>query len=204
MTETAVVDVPVDSTATAAADDAGPTRRRITSSSLGRGERVRKVDVEIGEYVYTGRCPKLVVWSDLASIIADQAPGSRGDRRRKGDTAPAEGRISTDRLRLTQGMQHFLRGCLTAADFSDMNSDLQDPDNDLDIPDLWAAGLKLLIEFRPDMEVMAKSIGMKIPAEIGALADRINDDGSIEPEPEPEPARPRPAGRKAPRAGKAR
>lgn len=199
MTETAVADVPVDSTATAAADDAGPTRRRIAASSLGRGERVRKVDAEIGEYVYTVRCPKLVVWSDMASIIAEQAPGSRGDRRRKGDTAPAEGRVSTDRLRLTQGMQHFLRGCLTAADWSDLSADMQDPDNDLDIPDLWAAGLKLLVEFRPDMEEMAKSIGMKIPAEIGALADRINDDGSIAPEPEPAPAPARPAGRKAPR-----
>jgi hypothetical protein len=197
MTETAVADVAVDSTATAAADDAGPTRRRISSTNLGRGERVRKVDVEVGEYVYTVRCPKLVVWSDMASIIAEQAGGSRGDRRRKGDTAPAEGRVTTDRLRLTQAMQHFLRGCMTAADWHDLESDLADPDNEVDIPDLWAAGLKLLVEFRGDMEAMAKTIGMKIPAEIGALAERINADGTIEPEPEPAPAPARPAPRKA-------
>lgn len=195
----AVAQVDVDNDRAQADDDAGTTRRRIRANSLGRGERARRVDVEIGDYVYLARCPKLVVWQGMAEIIAEQAQGSRGDRRRKGDTAPAEStRVTTDRVRLTSAIQHFLRGCLTAADWADLESDLGNPDDELDIADLWAAGLRLVVEFRADMDVMAKSIGMKIPGEIGALADRIDDQGNIAPEPEPAPA-PAAAGRKAPR-----
>jgi hypothetical protein len=199
MTAETAVDVTVDEPP---ADDQTPARRRIKTTPLGRGERVRKVDVEIGEFEYTARCPKLIVWQDMAGIIEDQARGSRGDRRKKGDRAPAEStRVTTDRIRLTTAVSHFLRGCLTAADWQDIERDLSDPDDELDTPDLWAAGLALIVEFKPDMTIMAKSIGMKTPESIGHLADRIGDDGLLvdepEDEPAPAPAPPRKAARKA-------
>ena len=202
MTAETAVDVTVDDPP---ADDQTPARRRIKTTPLGRGERVRKVDVEIGEYAYTARCPKLIVWQDMAGIIEDQARGSRGDRRKKGDREPAEStRVTTDRIRLTTAVSHFLRGCLTAADWSDIERDLSNPDDELDTPDLWAAGLALIIEFKPDMETMAKSIGMKIPESIGHLADRIGDDGLLIDEPEPEPDAARPARKSAPRKAAAK
>lgn len=170
MTTAAAAEAEVDSTGQQQADDAGPTRRKIVTESLGAGERRRVVDVQIGGYEYDARCPKLVVWTDLAQIIADQRGASRSDRRKAGDKAPAaDGRVTTDRVRLTQAMTHFLRGCLTSADWDAIEVDLGDPDNDLDIPDLWAAGIKLVIEFKPDMQEMANSIGMKVPAVLDQL-----------------------------------
>lgn len=185
---TPAADVDVDSTEQAAADQAGPTRRRISQPNIGRGERVRKVDLDLGAYRYDARCPKLIVWSDMAGIIADQAAGNRASRRKAGDDAPAESaRITTDRIRLTTAVTHFLRGCLTSDDWSAIEGDLANPDDDLDVPDLWAAGLRLIVEFRPDMEVMSKSIGMKIPGEIGKLAEQIDPDTGLLTDPEPAP-----------------
>jgi hypothetical protein len=176
MTTAAAAEVEVDSTAQQDADEQGPTRRKIVTESLSAGERRRVVDVQIGEYEYDARCPKLVVWTDLAGIIADQR-GNRSDRRKAGDKQPAgEGRVTTDRIRLTQAMTHFLRGCLTSADWEAIERDLADPDDDLDIPDLWAAGVKLVVEFKPDMKDMANRIGMKVPAVLDQLdADTIAD-----------------------------
>lgn len=191
---TAVVGADVDSTAATEADQAGPTRRRVATPSMGAGERKRVVDVVIGEYEYDARCPKLVVWTDMAQII-EQQRGNRSERRRAGDQAPAaEGRVTTDRIRLTQAVSHFLRGCLSAADWDAIDVDLANPDSELDLPDLWASGLKLIIEFRPDMEAMAASIGMKVPGVLDQLADKIDENGRLKPD-EPEPA---PTARKAP------
>lgn len=175
-----------------------PTRRRIQSTPLSRGERVRKVDVEIGDYLYTARCPKLIVWQDMAGVIEEQTLMPRGERRRRGDREPAAAtRVTTDRIRLTTAVTMFLRGCLTAADWHDLQTDLSDPDNEVDTPDLWAAGLKLVVEFQPDMKAMAARIGMKIPESIGALADNIGDDGLLK-DPPSDPAPPASApGRKA-------
>lgn len=195
MTTAAAAEAEVDSTGQQAADDAGPTRRKIVTESLGAGERRRVVDVQIGGYEYDARCPKLVVWTDLAQIIADQRGASRSDRRKAGDRQPAaDGRVTTDRVRLTQAMTHFLRGCLTSADWDAIEVDLGDPDNDLDIPDLWAAGIKLVIEFKPDMQEMANSIGMKVPAvldqlDAATLSDAQRGDQA--------PAKPAPAKRAA-------
>lgn len=190
-----------------AQDETGdePRRRRIRSTPLGRGERARKVDVEIGDYLYAARCPKLVVWQDMASIIEEQAM-PRGERRRRGDRQPAAaGRVTTDRIRLTSAVTLFLRGCLTAADWHDLERDLGNPDDELDVPDLWAAGLSLVVEFRPDMEDMAKRIGMKIPESIGTLAEQIGEDGLlIDPPSDPAPPAPAPGRKPARRPGKAR
>lgn len=195
MTDTAAV-AEVDSTDRETDDAAPPSRVRIEQQSTTRGTRARKVDLDMGGYRYAARCPKLVVWSDMATIISEQA-ASRADRRRAGDTAPAEsGRITTDRLRITSAMQHFLRGCLSAADWHAIEGDLSDPDDDLDIPDLWAAGLRLLVEFRPDMEQDMKMIGMRMPAELSTLESQIDPDtGMLRAPAEPAPAArtPRPA-----------
>jgi hypothetical protein len=200
---TPAADVDVDSTEQAAADQAGPTRRRIAQPNIGRGERARRVDLELGGYEYTARCPKLIVWSDMAGIIAEQG-GSRRERRRAGDTEPAESsRITTDRIRLTQAVTHFLQGCLSADDWAAIAQDLNNPDDDLDVPDLWAAGLRLVAEFLPDMKGMAKSIGMKIPGELDKLADRIDPQTGLLTEDEPAPAKAAPAPRKR-AAGKRR
>jgi hypothetical protein len=191
MAETAVVDVDGDSTEREQHDSAGPTRRRIKSTPMGRGERVRAVDCEIGDFEYTVRCPKLIVWQGMAEVIEEQTAGSRSDRRRKGERGPAAaGRVTTDRIRLTSAISTFLRGCMTAQDWQALNEDLTDPGNDLDTPDLWAAGLALVAEFRPDMEEQATRIGMKIPAVIGKLLDQVGDDGLLKnppPQDEPEP-----------------
>lgn len=194
---TAVVGADVDSTAATEADQAGPTRRRIATPSMGAGERKRVVDAVIGEYEYDARCPKLVVWTDMATII-EQQRGNRSERRRAGDQTPAaEGRVTTDRIRLTQAVSHFLRGCLSAADWEQIDVDLANPDSELDLPDLWAAGLKLIIEFRPDMEAMAASIGMKVPGVLDQLADKIDEHGRLKPDPEPAPAARKAPARKA-------
>lgn len=195
------VEVDVDSTAQQAADQAPSSRRRVAQPSMGRTERARLVDLEIGGYAYDARCPKLVVWTDMASLIEEQR-GTRRERRRAGDRAPAEDtRVTSDRIRLTQAVTHFLRGCLSAADWSEIERDLADPDNDLDLPDLWGAGMRLIVEFQPDMQDMAKKIGMRIPTVLEELAERIGPDGSIT-DAEPAPAKP---ARKAPakRAAKA-
>jgi len=196
---TPAAEVDVDSSEREQNNAAGSTRRRVEQTGLGRGERARTVTLQLGEYEYDARCPKLVVWSGMAEIIAEQVRGNRSTRRAAGDTAPAEqSRVTTDRLRLTNGVTHFLRGCLSAADWADIDSDLGDPDSDLDIPDLWAAGLKLIAEFRPDMESMSKSIGMKIPGEVTKLTDMIDPDtGLLTPLAEPE--QPVKASKSAPR-----
>lgn len=176
MAATPEVEVDVDSTERAEDVEQGPTRRRIETPELSKGERRRVVTVGMGEYEYDARCPKLVVWTDMAQIIAEQA-GNRSDRRKKGDKAPAEsGRVTVDKIRLTQGMTHFLRGCLTAADWEAIDRDLGDPDSDLDLPDLWAAGVQLVVEFKPDMQEMSTRIGMKVPGVLDHLADRIDPD----------------------------
>jgi hypothetical protein len=195
---TAAAGTDVDSAEQVAADEQGPTRRKIVTESLSAGERRRVVDVQIGGYEYDARCPKLVVWTDLAQIIADQR-GNRSDRRKAGDKQPAgEGRVTTDRIRLTQAMTHFLRGCLTSADWEAIEVDLADPDNDLDIPDLWAAGVKLIVEFKPDMRDMATRIGMKVPNVLDQLdADTIAN--AQRGDQAPAPAAPKSAPRK--RAG---
>ncbi len=178
-------EVDVDSTGQQQADEQGPTRRKITTPNMSEGERRRVVDVQIGEYEYDARCPKLVVWTDMAQIIAEQSGRARSDRRRAGDKErAAEGRITTDRIKLTSAMTHFLRGCLTAADWAAIDADLSDPDSDLDLPDLWAAGVQLVVEFKPDMQAMAQRIGMKVPAVLDKIADRIDPDtGEIKDEP---------------------
>jgi hypothetical protein len=182
--------VDVDSTEREQADASGSTRRRVEQASIGRGERTRTVTLRLGGYEYDARCPKLVVWSGMAEIIAEQVRGNRSSRRAAGDTSPADqSRVTTDRLRLTSGVTHFLRGCLSAADWADIDQDLADPDNDLDIPDLWAAGLKLIAEFRPDMESMSRSIGMKIPGEVTSLTDMIDPETGLLAEPE-QPVKP--------------
>jgi hypothetical protein len=193
MTTAAAAGTDVDSTEQQQADEQGPTRRKIVTESLGAGERRRVVDVQIGGYEYDARCPKLVVWTDLAQIIADQR-GNRSDRRKAGDKQPAgEGRVTTDRIRLTQAMTHFLRGCLTSADWEAIEVDLADPDDDLDIPDLWAAGVKLIVEFKPDMQDMANRIGMKVPAVLDQLGpDTINQAHAGEQAPPPAAPRSRP------------
>lgn len=197
-------EVDVDSTGQQQADAAGPTRRRIVTESLGTGERRRVVDVQIGPYVYDARCPKLVVWTDLAQIIADQRPTNRSDRRKAGDRTPAaDGRVTTDRIRLTQAMTHFLRGCLTSADWQAIESDLSDPDSDLDVPDLWASGLKLILEFKSDMTAMAGRIGMKVPT----VLDNLNEDTVKIHQPAPDnavPDKPAAKARTVPRSSKAR
>lgn len=180
MTDTAVAGADVDSSAQQTADEQGSTRRRVANPSMGRGERQRKVDVVLGGYEYTARCPKLVTWTDMATIIEEQRAGSRRERRRAGDTERAEDvRVTTDRIRITQAMTHFLRGCLSAADWQDLEQDLGDADNDLDLPDLWAAGMTLVVEFAPDMREMAKAIGMKVPGAIDQLANRITPEGKL-------------------------
>lgn len=201
-TDTVVAETDVDDRAETGDE---PRRRRIRTTPLGRGERIRKVDVEIGDYLYAARCPKLVVWQEMASIIEEQAL-SRGERRRRGDREPAAGgRVTTDRIRLTSAVTLFLRGCLTAADWNDLQRDLGNPDDELDVPDLWAAGLSLVVEFRPDMEEMAKRIGMKIPESIGTLASQIGDDGLlVDPPSDPAPPAPAPGRKPAARKGKAR
>jgi hypothetical protein len=186
MTTAAAAEAEVDSTGQQQADDAGPTRRKIVTESLGAGERRRVVDVQIGAYEYDARCPKLVVWTDLAQIIADQRGASRSDRRKAGDKTPAaEGRVTTDRVRLTQAMTHFLRGCLTSGDWDAIEADLGDPDNDLDIPDLWAAGIKLVIEFKPDMREMAEHIGMKVPNVLEKIDTAAFENAGDQPPPAP-------------------
>jgi hypothetical protein len=185
-TDTAAASTDVDSSGRQQDDEQPATRRRVAQPSLGRGERVRSVELELGGYEYTVRCPKLVVWNDMAQIIAEQRGGGRSERRRAGDKAPADDvRVTVDRVRLTQAVQLFLRGCMSAADWSGVEGDLNEPDNDLDLPDLWAAGLKLIIEFKPDMMAMADEIGMKIPGVLDKLADRIGPDGQLEPEQAP-------------------
>lgn len=207
MSTTAAAEVEVDSSDAEQDDQAPPSRRRLVEQpSLGRGERARKVDLNLGGYAYTARCPKLVVWTDMASIIEEQA-GSRRERRRAGDTERADTpRLTTDRIRLTQAMQHFLRGCLSAADWADLEHDLGDPDNDLDLPDLWAAGIKMVVEFEPDMREMAKQIGMKVPGSIAALAGVVDPaTGAItSDEPVKAPAKKATAARKRAAGSKAR
>jgi hypothetical protein len=201
MTTDTVAHTEVDS-AEQEQDDAAPASRvRITQNSTTTGTRKRRVDLDMGGYRYSARCPKLVVWSDMAGIIADQAH-SRADRRRNGDTERADSeRITTDRLRITAAMQHFLRGCLSAADWDAIEGDLRDPDDDLDVPDLWGAGLRLIVEFRPDMEADMKTIGMRMPAELATLEKQIDPDTGLLRQPDesaaaPRTARPAKAGRK--------
>ena len=170
-----VAQVDVDSTEREQHDQAGGSRRRVAQPSMGRGSRTRIVPLELGGYEYDARSPKLVVWSDMATIIEEQAQGSRAARRSAGDTDGAGAtRVTTDRLKLTSAVTHFLRGCLSSADWSGVEADLADPDNDIDLPDLWAAGLKLIAEFRPDMEEQAKKIGMRIPEAVNVLAERYD------------------------------
>lgn len=177
---TPAAEVDVDSSEREQSNAGGSTRRRVEQSPLSRGHRTRTVTLQIGGYEYDARCPKLVVWSGMAEIIGEQVRGNRAARRAAGDTSPAEqSRVTTDRLRLTSGVTHFLRGCLSSADWADIDADLSDPDQDLDVPDLWAAGLRLVAEFRPDMEQMSRSIGMKIPGEVTTLTDMIDEETGL-------------------------
>lgn len=207
MTTAPAASVDVDSSDAEQHADQGTTRRRVETPRMGAGERKRSVDVQIGEYEYTARCPKLVVWQDMAQIIEAQQSRSRSDRRRAGDRQPAaEGRVTTDRVKLTAAMTHFLRGCLSSADWAAIEADLSDPDDDLDIPDLWAAGVQLVVEFKPDMKTMADSIGMKVPAVLDKLAERIGPDGQLvdEPDEPDEPAQTQQRGGSRPRKTAAR
>lgn len=194
MTDTAAV-AEVDSGTRERPD--GLTARRVVQAGppLGEGQRTRVVDVDLGEYRYEARPPKLVVWSDMAQLIDEQQPQrNRGERRRAGERADVEPTIAVDKLKLTSALSHFIRGCLSRGDWAHVEQQLGDPDTALDIPDLWAAGLKLVVEFAPDMREMSAAIGMKVPAIVGALVSRAGDGDQA-----PAPGRKAP-GRKA--AGK--
>lgn len=145
----------------------GGTARRIVAPTLGAGERRREVPVQIGEYEYSARCPKLVIWTDMAQLVEDQQ-GNRAARRKSG----AEPGITVDRVRLISALTHFIAGCLSPADWAHVQGQLDDSDNDVDVPDLWAAGMALVIEFYPDAAAMMKAMGMKTPKALEKLADQ--------------------------------
>lgn len=170
--------------------DGPATRRRVQTPTMNDSAKRRVVPLEMGGYEYDARCPKLVVWTDMATIIAEQNPRSRSERRKAGDTAPvAEGRITTDRIKLTSAMSHFLRGCLTSGDWAAIEADLADPDSDLDLPDLWASGVQLVVEFKPDMQDMAAAIGMKVPGVLDKIDQRIDATGKIIDDEQPAPTK---------------
>ena len=188
----AVVDVPVDSTERAEQDAAGSTRRRVQQDHLA-AER-RRVDWQLGAYEYAARAPKLIVWQQVATMLSEQISGNRGTRRRSGDRERADTpRVSMDRIRLTSALTHFIRGCVSADDWADIEADLADPDNTLDTPDLWASGFKLVIEFQPDMSEACKAIGMKMMPEISALTDAIDPDTGLLKNTEAADEQPKPA-----------
>ncbi|MEV4122923.1 hypothetical protein [Micromonospora sp. NPDC049645] len=146
----------------------GDTARRIVAPTLGAGERRREVPVQIGEYEYSARCPKLVIWTDMAQLVEDRVEGNRAARRKAG----AEPGITVDRVRLTSALSHFIAGCLSPNDWTHVQGQLEDSDNDVDLPDLWAAGMALVIEFYPDAKAMMDAMGMKTPKALGKLVDQ--------------------------------
>jgi hypothetical protein len=145
----------------------GGTARRVVAPTLGAGERRRQVPVQIGEYEYSARCPKLVIWTDMAQLVEDQQGGNRAARRKSG-AGPG---LTVDRVRLTSALSHFIAGCLSPADWSHVQGQLDDSDNDIDLPDLWAAGMALVIEFYPDAKTMMEAMGMKTPKALEKLAN---------------------------------
>lgn len=147
----------------------GASARHVGAAPMGAGARDRSVPVRLGEYEYTARVPKLIVWQGLAELLQEQH-GNRASRRAAA-AGRAEVAVSVDRVRLTSALSHFLRGCLSRMDWSHVEAQLDDGDADLDIPDLWAAGLLLVAEFEPDMRRMAEAIGMKMPEQISALVE---------------------------------
>lgn len=134
----------------------------------------RTVPITIGSRKYTARAPKLKVWLDMATLMEEQQahePANRQERRALGGAAPdsAEG---IDRVRLNLVLMALLRGSLTKADSAAVDRELDDPESDLDVPDLWVASMELVREFAPDLAARAKAMGLKVPAAIAALGEQ--------------------------------
>lgn len=168
-------------TAKTAKADAAPTA--FHSEDVGSTGQRPTGEITIGSNTFTARAPKMPLWMDSGFLYQRIDDAERAQERLNKDVIL----IAAERRRLEQQIQAapsaqeihqtlidgyeddarmrggFLRVALGPEQYRQLVAELDDPDSDLDLPDVYEAALTLYHEFEPWFIGRAKVMGVAAP-----------------------------------------